>query len=331
MKNIMMGLALILTACGLTARGATTTKLENVASINKGQASDQFVTPNYDPNTAIKIVKNLSSDAFEGRAVGSQGGAKARNYLKTEIQKLGGFISFSEQSFSFILEGKTGNKTIQGVNLIGKISGGTKKEGSILLITAHYDHLGIRKNEIYNGADDNASGVGALFAIAQSFQSSPPQNDIFIIWLDGEERGLQGAHALIKMEAFKNRPVLNFNLDMVGQNTKNELYASGTFHTSALKPYINRAALGTGLNLRFGHDRPEQGYDDWTLQSDHGVFHEAGIPFIYFGVEDHPYYHKPTDTFEVFPVEFYKKSLKAIVNTAHILDADLQNLAKPLQ
>ena len=331
MKNIIVGFVLILTACELSACEKKSPQLESPSPRNNVQSTNEFVTPNYDPNTAIRIVKTLSADAYEGRAVGSQGGAKARDFLKSEIKKLDVFTSFSEQNFSFIPDGKTDNEPIQGVNLVGRISGTTKKEGPILLITAHYDHLGTLNNKIYNGADDNASGSGALFTIAQSFQSTPPQNDVFIIWLDGEERGLQGAHAAVKMEEFKNRPLLNFNLDMVGQNTKNELYASGTFHTPALKPYLKRAALGTGLNLRLGHDQPEQGADDWTLQSDHGVFHKAGIPYIYFGVEDHSYYHKPTDTFEVFPVEFYEKSLKAIVNTAHILDADLQKLAKAIQ
>ncbi len=323
-KNILIGSTLILSACEAKNTDIATPKEPE----NKAVGS-AYKTPNYDINTAIAVVKSLSSDDFEGRAVDSVGGAKARAYLKTEIAKLNVFPSIQEQNFSFSSRGNAEGKSINGVNLIGTIDGKTPGQGPILLITAHYDHLGTRNGKVYNGADDNASGSGALFAITQSFASHAPKHDVQIIWLDGEERGLQGAHAVVKSGALNGRAVFNLNLDMIGQSTKNELYASGIYHTPTLKPFMKLAAIGTGLNLSFGHDRPEQGANDWTSQSDHGVFHNAGIPYIYFGVEDHPYYHKPTDTFEVFPVKFYEKSIKTIVNAAHILDENLQDLAKP--
>ncbi len=323
-KNILIGGVLLLAACEAKNIDITTPK----EPTNKVVGS-AYKTPNYDINTAIAVVKKLSSDDFEGRAVGSAGGAKARAYLKTEIEKLDVFPNIQEQSFSFSARGNASGKSINGINLIGTIDGKTPGHGPILLITAHYDHLGTRNGKVYNGADDNASGSGALFAIAQSFASRAPKHDVQIIWLDGEERGLQGAHAIVKSGTLNGRAVFNLNLDMIGQSTKNELYASGIYHTPGLKPFMELAATGTGLNLSFGHDRPEQGSDDWTSQSDHGVFHNAGIPYIYFGVEDHPYYHKPTDTFEVFPVKFYEKSVKTIVNAAHILDENLQGLARP--
>jgi len=127
-----------------------------------------------------------------------------------------------------------------------------------------------------------------------------------------------------------DRPLLNLNLDMIAQNQKGELYMAGSYHTPALKQLVQNATQGTGIDIKFGHDRPEDGDDDWTSQSDHSVFHKTGVPFVYFGVEDHKHYHKPTDTFETLPIDFYIKSLHAITNTARALDANLAKYAKPV-
>ena len=91
---------------------------------------------------------------------------------------------------------------------------------------------------------------------------------------------------------------LDVNLDMVGHSERGELYASGTYHTPSLTPALERVAARAPVKLLLGHDRPEQGHDDWTNQSDQYAFHKAGIPFVYFGVEDHKDYHKPPDDFE---------------------------------
>ncbi|HVF46759.1 MAG TPA: M28 family peptidase, partial [Pyrinomonadaceae bacterium] len=62
------------------------------------------------------------------------------------------------------------------------------------------------------------------------------------------------------------------------------------------------------------------GRDDWTMQSDHAAFHARGIPFIYFGVEDHPDYHKPTDDFERIQPEFYVKAVETIIQAIKLFD-----------
>jgi len=138
--------------------------------------------------------------------------------------------------------------------------------------------------------------------VAQSFADNPPEHDVLFIWFDAEEMGLQGARHYISEQSFGTRPVFNLNLDMVSQNQKDEIYASGVYHTPALKPIISKASTGTGLTLLFGNDSPADGANDWTLQSDH--------------VEDHPHYHAPTDTFDTIPLKFYEKSLKLIVQSA---------------
>lgn len=287
------------------------------------------VAPKADMSQALYVFETLSADDMQGRRTGSEGGLKAQVFLREEIAKLNVFNITEEFAFTFTPWENRPDKEFSGRNFNGLIDIDDEDTGPLLVITAHYDHLGIDEDKIYNGADDNASGSAALFAIARSFAQAPPQHDVLFIWLDAEELALGGAVEYMKsIDNFKGRPVFNLNLDMISQN-EHELYMSGSYHMPALKPLLMPAAKGTGLKLSFGHDRPEDKGQDWTLQSDHGVFHKVGIPFAYFGVEDHAYYHHPSDTFDTVPVEFYKKSVQTIINAAHILDKNLEDVARP--
>ena len=289
---------------------------------------------NFDTDNTVHILETLAADNMQGRRTGTEGNAKARAFLKQEVSK----IDFNAvYDTAFITKPRPNREgeiapdapVYEAVNLNALIDVDDNDEGPLLVITAHYDHLGVRGDKIYNGADDNASGAAALFAIAQSFADNPPDHDVLFIWFDAEEMGLQGARHFVSEKSFGERALFNFNLDMVSQSSVGEIYASGTYHTPALKPIMEKAARGTGVKLSFGHDRPEDGQNDWTLQSDHGPFHLAGVPFLYLGVEDHPHYHKDTDEFKTIPLPFYRKSVGLIVKTAHALDENLKALAKP--
>lgn len=287
------------------------------------------------PNAPLRIFETLASDDMSGRKTGTEGSRKAREFLMAEAEALNIFDDIRLQSFDFerpVRNEKrevTGTEPMTGVNLIGLMDTPDGNTGPLLVMTAHYDHLGERDGKIYNGADDNASGSAALFAIAQSFEISPPKHDVMIVWLDAEEMGLSGAKALLDSENnFEGRPVFNLNLDMISQNER-EIYFAGAYHTPALKSLIAPAA--SNLTLSFGHDAPEDGSDDWTTQSDHGPFHQRGIPFGYFGVEDHPHYHRDTDEFATIPQAFYRDAVQTVVNAAHILDRNLDTLAKSAQ
>ena len=282
--------------------------------------------------TPMRVFETLSSDAMQGRQTGTPGGDMAREFLISEISKFTGFSETSQQLFDVIPRGSTEDNSdkIKGTNLIGLFDVDDNNTGPLLVITAHYDHLGSDKDgKIFNGADDNASGSAALFAIAQSFQKVAPEHDVMIAWLDAEEMRLQGARALVKhYQQFNGRPVFNLNLDMVSQN-KDTIYYSGSYHYPLAKPFIEKAAKAAEVTVLFGHDRPEDGQNDWTNQSDHAAFHAVGIPFGYFGVEDHPHYHSVSDEFDTIPQAFYKNSIQTIVNAAHLLEENLEQLAKP--
>jgi hypothetical protein len=78
------------------------------------------------------------------------------------------------------------------------------------------------------------------------------------------------------------------------------------------------------VSLKLGHDTgPDDSFDNWTYQSDHGVFAKAGIPWVYFGVEDHPEYHKPTDDFATVPQDFFLKAVQTVVMAARRFDDQL--------
>ena len=116
---------------------------------------------------------------------------------------------------------------------------------------------------------------------------------------------------------------INLNMDMISHNDR-ELYVVGTHHYPFLKPFVERVVTQVEIALPFGHDSPELGNDDWTSQSDHAPFHGNGIPFLYFGVEDHSDYHQPTDVFQNINPDFYEEAVNAILRVTLELDANLE-------
>jgi Zn-dependent M28 family amino/carboxypeptidase len=267
----------------------------------------------------MKDVETLSSDAYEGRKTGTKGAEMARAYIKDRFTKLGlksypQHINYA-QEFKF----KTKGNDVNGTNLIGYIHG---KVSDVMVISAHYDHEGIIKNVIYNGADDNASGIGGLLKIAAYFAKNKPHNTLIFAAFDAEEIGLQGAKAFVANPPTDiNLIKLNLNMDMISHNDKNELYVCGTFKYPDLKQYVSTS--NPNIKILFGHDDPKLGRDDWTNQSDHGAFNAKDIPFLYFGVEDHKDYHQPTDKFANINQPFYNNAVNSILKT--VINIDQQN------
>jgi peptidase M28-like protein len=263
----------------------------------------------------------LSSDDLGGRAAGSPGGVVARERIVSAFEEAG-LQDVELQPFSF---GSNG----QGVNVVGLVPGTDRSAGTIA-ITAHYDHLGVRSGEIYNGADDNASGTAALMELARQIAASPLRHSVLIAALDAEEAGLRGARALVGDPPVPlDEILLDINMDMVSRSPAGELYASGTYHYPRLREIVEPVVAGLSVTLLFGHDVPGTGSDDWTYSSDQGPFHRAGIPFLYFGVEDHPGYHNPGDDFEDITPEFYVGAVRSIYAVIAVLDQGLSGRVAP--
>jgi Zn-dependent M28 family amino/carboxypeptidase len=288
-----------------------------------------------DAATLLQDVRTLSSPAMEGRKVGTPGGARARAYIAQRFAALGLEPVFGrsyEQPFRFVpFRGiqfwRKGfwrtPQPIDGVNLAGRLRGTVAPE-QVIVVSAHYDHLGVRDGRLYPGADDNASGVGAMLAAAQWFRAHPPRHTLLFVAFDGEEKGLRGAYAFAEQPPVPLQQVLlNLNFDMVSRNPQGEIFLSGLYANPQLQPLLDPVRRRAVPTILYGHDHPRPFWDmdDWTDQSDHGVFAERGIPFVYLGVADHPGYHAPGDTFEHIDPKFYLGVADSIIDIVSALDA----------
>jgi Zn-dependent M28 family amino/carboxypeptidase len=256
----------------------------------------------------------LAHDSMQGRAQGTPGSARARAFLTASLQEAG--IAALGDSYEHTFVGRNGS----GVNVVAMVPG-QHPRAPVIVVTAHYDHEGVRGGIVYNGADDNASGVAAALAIARAAASDPFNSRLVIALVDAEEGGMIGSDAFVRDPPIPLSDIaLNVNLDMVAR-TDGLLWAGGAHHTPELREVLEAVAADAPVELRLGHDRPgaPEG-SDWTNSSDHAPFHRAGIPFVYFGVEDHEDYHKATDDAErVKPSEFLA-SVQTILSALRALD-----------
>jgi len=264
-----------------------------------------------DGRPLLATIEALTAPGMDGRATGTAGNAKARAWIVERLRTIGvvpmrvepiegAAIGRGSFEHPFTFTSKTG-VSMQGVNLVATCGG--RRPGPPIVVSAHYDHLGIRDGQTYHGADDNASGVALLLTVAEQCMRTPFEHRLVLAFFDAEEQGLQGARAFLHSKIAIVPFALNLNFDMVGRGDKNELYVAGPGRWPALLPLAKEAASRAAITVKFGHDTGG-GQDDWTQQSDHGPFHAAGIPFIYLGVEDHADYHKPTDTADKIPAPF---------------------------
>lgn len=274
----------------------------------------------FDAAQLLKDLQTLSSDEMEGRSADRPVIGKVRDFIEKRFRESGIDPIGASYKQEFDIRQRANAAPLKGVNFVGQIKGG-KKADKFVVITAHYDHDGIRDGKIYNGTDDNASGTAALFAIASYFKKHKPDHSLVFVAFDAEERGLQGSrHFVANLPIPKASILLNVNMDMIARGDKGELYAAGTFPYPQFKSALEVVQKKASIKLLLGHDDPKLGRDDWTNQSDQASFHREKIPFIYFGVEDHADYHKPTDDFDKVPQEFYVKAVETIIGSIKEID-----------
>ena len=295
-----------------------------VVLVSAGRILSAQAVPALDSARLISNITTLASDSMEGRRIGTPGGARARAFLLREFTRIG--LAPVRDSFPAPFAAKARSAELHGVNLLGMIRG-TKHADRYIVLSAHYDHLGIRNDVIYNGADDNASGTAGVLALAQWLEAHPPENSIIIALFDGEESGELGAKAFLENPPVPlERIVADVNLDMVSRNEKGELYAAGASPYPVMKPLLDSIARIAPVKLLLGHDTGSGQYN-WINQSDQGPFHAKKIPFVYFGVEDHPDYHKPGDKVGHIEPGFYYRCVRTIAEFVRRLDLGLDRVA----
>jgi len=277
-----------------------------------------------DATRLLSHVETLASDAYMGRRAGTDGGRMALQYVESQMADMHLQPACGDnlrQPFSF--EARSG--PVDATNLIAVIPGTSGSTGTIVL-SAHFDHLGQRGTDVFNGADDNASGTATLLEVARVLKEAPLEHNLVLAAVDAEEMGLRGARYFVASDCFDRWDVgLNINLDMVSRSDAGELYASGTRHYPFLRPVLESVESPEGLTLMFGHDEPGTGSDDWTNASDHAPFHAEGVPFVYFGVEDHAGYHNPADDFSDITPEFFVSAAGYILDAVRSMDAAMDD------
>lgn len=188
----------------------------------------------------------------------------------------------------------------KAVNIASFVEG-TKGGKEHFIVLAHYDHLGmIGQGNIFTGANDNASGVGACLAMMEYYKKNQPETSILFLFLDGEEANLLGAKDYVQHPHMPLEDIrFVINLDMVGDNGKNLICEVG-----------GGQGGDAGYEL-FKKINAEKGYftsvdsQPFSDNSDHYYFGINGVPCMYFTIEGdmYQYYHTPRDTYEHFSSE----------------------------
>ena len=262
----------------------------------------------------------LASDELQGREAGYLSGRIAGQYIVAYLKTLGLQPLYGDSFFqpfeayrkerqrkaryqvhpdSIALLKKEVHQKLSLRNVLAKIEG--KNPNEYVIVGAHYDHLGLDPlldgDQIYNGADDNASGVAAVLQIARAVLATgvqPERTVIFAFW-DGEEKGLLGSEYFVQSCSFVKQIKGYLNFDMIGRNNdeskpRHVVY----FYTEAhpvfgdwLKNDIKEYGLKLEPNYR-PWDRPVGG-------SDNASFAERDIPVIWYHTDGHPDYHLPSD------------------------------------
>jgi hypothetical protein len=277
-----------------------------------------------DKTQLLEDLAQLAGEHMEGRKPATQGSINAQNYIAHRFQQAGlqSFQGDFRQPFQYGL-----GKVNRGVNLVA-VKPGTDLADRYLVITAHYDHLGKVGGRIYFGADDNASGVSALLAIADYLSDKSTRHSIIFVATDAEEDGLFGAKAFVESPPVEIANLqLNLNIDMIAQGGPGKrLYVAGTRKNCQFKSLIEQVSNAADIDLRIGHEgrqhiRGASMRDpDWRNASDHAPFSALGVPYLYFGVDLHRHYHEHTDNFENIDPVFFTAATESILTVLLNID-----------
>lgn len=266
-------------------------------------------------------IQQLSDDRMSGRETATAGAQLARHYIQQRFSDLG--LTALKANFNHPFSYRTGFSDKDGINLVAELKGCTQPDFYIV-ITAHYDHLGIIAGKVYNGADDNASGVATMLALAELLTTQPcPHYSYLFVATDAEESGLFGAKAFVASPPVAlQHIVLNLNLDMLSRGERaNQLYLYGAFSLPGVADYLKTQQFSVKLKLRKrGKGFRGQNQLDWANASDHAPFRRSGIPFLFFGVDSHKDYHTPQDDWQRINPAYLQRMFESLSQVVLWLD-----------
>jgi len=296
MKYLFFSIALtsILLSCNTTKE---TTKEKSVVTYANTITLNELKTNLY----------TFTSDDFTGRETGEEGQKLAAEFLKQQYKDcgirspIGNDDYFQEIPKSFLPGGVKASE-----NVVAYIEG-TSKPDEIVVISAHYDHLGTDAVDIFNGADDDGSGTVAVLEIAQAFKKAKnegigPKRSILFLHLTAEEKGLYGSKWYVQNPLFP---------------LKNHVYLIGSDKLSTELHNISEQVNTEFVNLNLDYTyNDENDPNRFSYRSDHYNFAKNNIPIIFYFNGVHKDYHKPTDTAEKINYELLTKRTQLVFHTA---------------
>src|SRR5690606_16420895 len=214
-------------------------------------------------------------------------------------------------------------------NVLGFIEGSEKPE-EILVISAHYDHVGVHDGEIYNGADDDGSGSVAILEIAKAFKKAEkevfrPKRSILFLHVTSEEIGLLGSKYYTDVQPVfpLENTIANLNIDMIGRvddkhlNQPDYVYLIGSDKLSTDLHNLSESANQKYINLELDYTyNDENDPNRFYYRSDHYNFAKNNIPIIFYFNGVHPDYHKTTDTSDKINYDLLAKRTRLVFATA---------------
>jgi hypothetical protein len=261
----------------------------------------------------------IASDETEGRETGSEGQKKAGKFIIDFYKKNGisypkGADDYYQKVPAAFLNAKRNENLPDSENIWAFIEG-SEKPHEIVVISAHYDHVGVKDGEIYNGADDDGSGTVALMEMAAAFQKAKnegngPKRSILILHVTGEEHGLHGSRYYSENPLFPlKNTVADVNIDMIGRrddfhkDSNNYVYVIGSDYLSTdlynICENVNQQYIKLAIDYKYNDKKdPNRFY----YRSDHYNFAKHNIPSVFLFNGTHADYHKPSD--EVGKIEF---------------------------
>ena len=316
-KIIVCALAISLAGCGVQQKKIENADvMEYAETITAGELSNHLYI--------------FASDEFEGRETGEPGQKKAAEYLKKEYKNLNipspiGGDDYYQEVPSSVFRGDVKDTE----NVLAFIKGSEKPQ-EILVISSHYDHVGMDdEGNIFNGADDDGSGTVAILEIAEAFMQAKqdgyhPKRSILFLNVTGEEKGLVGSKYYTDNPVFPlENTVANLNIDMIGRSDAahegngNYVYLIGSDKLSTelhnLSEEVNNKYMNMDLDYTYNDENdPNRFY----YRSDHYNFAKNNIPIIFYFNGVHPDYHKITDTPDKIEYDLLAKRARLVFLTA---------------
>ena len=299
---------------------------ENIDTVSGSKNNTNNIV--IDSNMVRKHLYTLAADNMEGRKSGTPGIEKAAVYIEDEFKKIGlstfGDLESYRQTFTF--KNRKSKDDIISSNIIGVLEGKSKKD-EYVIISAHYDHLGMKKSGagdlIYNGANDDASGVTGVLALAAYFKKVGHERTIVFAAFTAEEMGLIGSTYFGKdIDAAKF--VAGINLEMIGKTPSfgpNTAWLTG-FERSDFGKIIQKNLKGSGYQLF-----PDP-YKNFNLffRSDNASLARLGVPSHTFSttpIDIDPDYHQVSDEAETLNITVITQTIQAVaIGTESIINGE---------